>query len=202
MSDKRTESEIVGVLALQGAYQKHIDMLSSMGVESWLVRSVAELDACAALIIPGGESTTMSLLIQKTGMYASLQAFAANKPVMGVCAGAILMADTVADVRVTPLKILPIKIERNQYGRQVHSFSAEVLLQGETQAPAYPAIFIRAPGISSDNKNIEVLARYKKDAVMVKMGHHMAMTFHPELTNDSRVHACWLKGFHPSLQQE
>ena len=194
-------SEVVGVLALQGAYQKHVDMLSAMGVDARLVRTADELDACAALIIPGGESTTMSLLIQKFDLYEKLQAFAANRPVMGVCAGAILMANMVDDARVTSLAILPINIERNHYGRQVHSFSAEVALQCEPAGPAYPAIFIRAPAMTSDNTKVEVLARYNGDAVMVRMGLHMAVMFHPELTTDTRVHACWLQGFHSSFQQ-
>lgn len=194
-------SEVVGVLALQGAYQKHIDMLSGLGVESRLVRTASELDECAALILPGGESTTMSLLIQKCGLYQSLREFAADRPVMGVCAGAILMADEVADARVTSLNVMPIIIQRNHYGRQVHSFTDDVQLLCESQGPAYPAIFIRAPGIHVHNEKVEVLARYKNDVVMVRSGQHMAMTFHPELTADSRVHACWLRGFHPSFQQ-
>jgi len=200
MTDNRTESEMVGVLALQGAYQKHIEILVSMGVECRLVRTAHELVECAALILPGGESTTMSLLIQQFGLYETLRDFAANKPVMGVCAGAILMADSVDDARVTSLNILPIKVERNHYGRQVHSFSADVQLSCDTQGLAYPAIFIRAPGIQPHNEKIEVLASYKDDTVMVRMGHHLAMTFHPELSGDPRVHACWLQGFHPAFQ--
>lgn len=189
----------IGVLALQGAYQKHVDLLSNMGVDSRLVRSANELNQCLALIIPGGESTTMSLMIQKHDLHQALSDFASSNPVMGVCAGAILMADSVDDTRVTPLRIMPIKAKRNYYGRQVHSFSTELSLACDDDS-TYPAHFIRAPKVEPDDENIEVLANYNGDAVMLRMGRHIATTFHPELTTDGRVHACWLKGFHPSFQ--
>ncbi len=193
-------SDVIGVLALQGAFEKHIEMLSALGVENQRVRYAHELDECAALIIPGGESTTMSLLIHKFDLHDKLQAFAANKPVMGICAGAILMAETVDDDRVTPLNIMPMTAARNSYGRQVCSFSAELNLKCDAEGLPYQAHFIRAPGLVADNDNIEALANYNDEPVMMRMGQHMALSFHPELTNDSRVHECWLKGFHPSFQ--
>lgn len=193
-------SDVVGVLALQGAFDKHIDMLLAMGVDCQRVRFAHELDECAALIIPGGESTTMSLLIQKFDLYDKLCEFATDKPVMGVCAGAILMADEVDDTRVTPLNIMPMSVKRNSYGRQVRSFSAALRLKCDAKGPAYLAHFIRAPSIKSNNNDIEVLARYNDEAVMMRMGRHMALTFHPELTNDNRIHVCWLKGFHQAFK--
>lgn len=193
-------ADVVGVLALQGAVDKHIEMLRAMAVDCQRVRFAHELDECSALIIPGGESTTMSLLMQKFDLYDRLREFAAVKPVMGVCAGAILMAEQVDDARVTPLNIMPMTAVRNIYGRQVSSFTAELRLQCDAQGPAYRAHFIRAPGITSNSEKIEVLAQYNGEAVMMRMGQHMALTFHPELTNDNRVHACWLKGFHPAFK--
>ena len=193
-------SDVVGVLALQGAFDKHIEMLSAMGVDCQRVRFAHELAECVALIIPGGESTTMSLLIQKFDLYDKLREFAENKPVMGVCAGAILMAEVVDDVRVTPLKIMPMSAERNSYGRQICSFSAELNLKCVTDGSAYLAHFIRAPSIKSNNDKIEVLAKYNDEAVMMRIGQHMALTFHPELTNDNRIHVCWLKAFHPAFK--
>ncbi|MDH5387835.1 MAG: pyridoxal 5'-phosphate synthase glutaminase subunit PdxT [Gammaproteobacteria bacterium] len=190
---------VVGVLALQGAFDKHIEMLSAIGVDCQRVRFAHELDACVALIIPGGESTTMSLLIQKFDLYDRLREFAEKKPVMGICAGAILMAEVVDDVRVTPLKIMPIAAIRNSYGRQVSSFSTELILKSDVDGPAYLAHFIRAPVIKSGNDNIEVLASYNDEAVMMRLGLHIVVTFHPELTNDNRIHVCWLKGFHPAF---
>ena len=193
-------SDVVGVLALQGAFEKHVEMLSALGVENQLVRYAHELAECCALIIPGGESTTMSLLIQKFGLYDNLREFAANKPVMGICAGAILMAETVDDPRVVSLNIMPMTAARNSYGRQVCSFSADLRLKCDAEGTAYQAHFIRAPRLTPNNDKIEKLVSYNDKPVMMRMGRHIALSFHPELTNDSRVHECWLKGFHPSFQ--
>lgn len=193
-------SDIVGVLALQGAYQKHVDMLSSLGVNSQLVRYPAELDDCCALIIPGGESTAMSLLIEKFSLHRKLCDFAKNKPVMGVCAGAILMASVVDDDRVVSLNIMPFTVSRNHYGSQANSFSTELNLKCDEKYFPYKGIFIRAPGFSSNSNKVEVLANYNNEPVMMRMGKNLALAFHPELTDDNRVHACWLKGFHPLFQ--
>ena len=192
-------SDVVGVLALQGAFEKHIEMLSTIGIKCQRVRFPHELDECGSLIIPGGESTTMSLLIQEFDLYDKLQEFAEIKPIMGVCAGAILMAESVDDERVTPLNIMAMTSVRNSYGRQVSSFSAPLSLKCDIDGQNYMAHFIRAPSIKSNNDKIEVLAQYNGDAVMMKSGRHMALTFHPELTNDNRIHVCWLKGFHPAF---
>ena len=186
----------VGVLALQGAYQKHIDMLHTLGVPAHTVRQPHELDDCFALIIPGGESTTISLLIQKNGLYKPIKAFAENHPVMGVCAGMIMMATEVNDDRVTPLGLIPFKALRNHYGRQVHSFTTDIELDFGSKGPAFPAIFIRAPGVDKLLDDVQILARMNNDeAVILSKGHHLALSFHPELTDDSRIHAYWLSRF-------
>lgn len=185
---------------MQGAYQKHVEMLSGMGVETRLVVLPAELSACAALIIPGGESTTMSLLIQKFGLYQALRDFAKIKPIMGVCAGTILMAKSVEDERVRPLDIMPLKVFRNHYGRQVESRTVDIPLKFDTEGADYPAHFIRAPAVDEWGKGVDVVAKYDNDAVMLRMKQHIALTFHPELTHDNRIHKYWLSGFHPSFQ--
>ena len=184
----------VGVLALQGAFQKHIDMLHTLGVPAHTVRQPHELDDCSALIIPGGESTTISLLIQKNGLYEPIKAFAENHPVMGVCAGMIMMATEVDDDRVTPLGLIPFKALRNHYGRQVHSFTTDIELDFDSKGPAFPAIFIRAPGVDKLSDDVQILARNNNndEAVIISKGHHLALSFHPELTDDSRIHAYWL----------
>jgi 5'-phosphate synthase pdxT subunit len=184
----------VGVLALQGAYQKHIDMLHALHVRACTVRKPHELDSCCALIIPGGESTTISLLIQKNGLYKPIKAFAENHPVMGVCAGMIMMATEVDDDRVTPLGLIPFKALRNHYGRQVHSFTTDIELDFDSKGPAFPAIFIRAPGADKLSDDVQILARNNNndEAVIISKGHHLALSFHPELTDDSRIHAYWL----------
>ncbi len=188
-------NNVVGVLALQGAYQKHIDMLSALGVAAQTVRKSHELDDCSALIIPGGESTTISLLIQKNGLYDPIKAFAENHPVMGICAGMIMMATEVDDDRITPLGLMPFKALRNHYGAQVHSFTADIHMEIDNKGPAFPAIFIRAPGVARLSSEVQILARNTNnndEAVILKKGPHMALSFHPELTSDTRIHHYWL----------
>lgn len=186
-------SNTVGVLALQGAYQKHVDSLSSLGVGSRLVRRPDELDNCCGLILPGGESTTISLLMQEYGFYEAIRAFADRYPVMGVCAGMILMASEVDDERVIPLGLISFKARRNFYGRQVHSFTADIKLNFDDAD--FHAHFIRAPGIEELAPDIEILATCNDNAVMIGAGKHMALSFHPELTDDTRIHKYWLSSF-------
>ena len=185
----------IGILALQGAYQKHSETLTGLGVKSRLIRSSGELGGCSALIIPGGESTTISLLMQNNNLYKPVQEFARRHPVMGVCAGMIMMAESVDDERVTPLNIMPFRALRNHYGRQVHSFTANIKLDFSSSNDSFPAHFIRAPGIDELSPGIQVLATYNGKAVMIGAGHHVALSFHPELTNDSRIHEYWLSNF-------
>ncbi len=180
----------VGVLALQGAYQKHVESLARLGVASRLIRKASELEGCAALIVPGGESTTISLLLQEYGLFEPIRFFAQNHPVMGVCAGMIMMASEVDDKRVTPLALMPFKALRNYYGRQVHSFSDDIKLNFDKQA--FKAPFIRAPGIKELSSEITVLATHDEEAVMIGYGKHIALSFHPELTDDTRIHEYWL----------
>jgi 5'-phosphate synthase pdxT subunit len=183
---------VIGVLALQGAFQKHIDMLRTLNVAARTVRQPHELAQCDALIIPGGESTTISLLVQEYDLYEPIRTFAEQHPVMGVCAGMIMMASEVDDARVTPLRLMPFTAVRNHYGRQVHSFSAEIRLNFADSGKLLQAHFIRAPGITALSADIEVLAAYDDEAVMIASGKHMALSFHPELTDDTRIHEYWL----------
>lgn len=183
----------MGILALQGAYQKHVDSLSSFGVGSRLIRKPDELDGCCGLILPGGESTTISLLMQEYGFYEAIKTFSEKQPVMGICAGMILMAAEVDDVRVTPLGLIPFKATRNFYGRQVHSFTADIKLNFDDAD--FHAHFIRAPGIEELAPGVEILATCNDNAVMIGAGKHMALSFHPELTVDTRIHKYWLSNF-------
>ncbi len=180
----------VGILALQGAYQRHVQSLSQLGVKSRLVRKTNELEGCDALILPGGESTTISLLMQTNDLYKPIKAFAAKHPVMGVCAGMIMMAESVNDKRVTPLGLMPFTALRNFYGRQLHSFAADITLH--FYDTTFPGQFIRAPSIKRVSAEINVLATYNGEAVMIGRGKHIALSFHPELTNDTRIHKYWL----------
>lgn len=182
----------VGVLALQGAYQKHIELLHRIGVRAQSIRQPHELEDCAGLIIPGGESTTMSLLIHEYGLYEPIKTFAESRPVMGVCAGMIMMATEVDDKRITPLGLIPFKALRNYYGTQVHSFTADLELSFDKSCTFY-AHFIRAPGIQKISSKCEVLTKHNNEAVMIRNNNHLALSFHPELANDSRIHEHWLQ---------
>jgi len=184
-------THIVGVLALQGAYKKHIESLSRIGIQSKIIRKPSEIKDCSALILPGGESTTISLLLQKNGLHEAIVSFAETHPVMGVCAGMILMADEVDDDRITPLGLMPFKASRNYYGRQAQSFSADIKLNFDDKP--FNALFIRAPAIKELAAEITIIATHKKEAVMIGMGKHIALSFHPELTHDTRVHEYWLR---------
>ena len=167
-------------------------MLQALGVVAHTVRQPHELDDCSALIIPGGESTTISLLIQKNGLYEPIKAFAEHHPVMGVCAGMIMMATEVDDDRVKPLGLIPFKALRNHYGRQINSFTADINLDIDTGSSSFHAHFIRAPGIEKLDAEIEVLAKYQDETVMIRYGKHLALSFHPELTQDTQIHQYWL----------
>jgi 5'-phosphate synthase pdxT subunit len=180
----------VGIVALQGAYQKHTDILEKLDVVSRLIRKPSELDDCTALIIPGGESTSISLLMQEYGLYKPIKRFADRHPVMGVCAGLIIMASKVDDARITPLGLMPFKASRNHYGRQVHSFTADLKLSFDNRP--FQAHFIRAPFIEELTPEINVIAMHDNRAVMISAGKHIALSFHPELTDDIRIHHYWL----------
>ena len=178
----------VGILALQGdfdAHRKAIERASGNAETRAIeVRTAAELAQCDALIIPGGESTTMWKLLEIEGLLDPLREFAARKPVYGSCAGAILLAREVTHPEQASLGLIDISIERNAYGRQIDSRIAKVATaEGEMEA-----VFIRAPIIRRAGPDTKVLARYAGDPVWVEQGRHMVTTFHPELTADTQVH--------------
>ncbi|HEY9198894.1 MAG TPA: pyridoxal 5'-phosphate synthase glutaminase subunit PdxT [Gammaproteobacteria bacterium] len=183
--------ERVGVLALQGGYQRHIDCLDRLAIESRLVRCAADLEECTALILPGGESTSMTRLIEARGLLDALTGFAQTHPVLGTCAGLILMARS-DDDRVASLGLLDVRVERNAYGRQTHSFRTDIPIELEAMS-IFSAVFIRAPRIVACGPGVDVLARHDGMPVLVAQGRHMGMSFHPELTGDPRVHAEWLR---------
>ena len=176
----------IGVLSLQGDFAQHARMLERLGVPAVEVRTAAALDETAGLIIPGGESTTMVKFIREEGLEPALRAFAADRPVYGTCAGAILLARVVVGSDQFSLGLIDIGVRRNAYGRQVDSFI-------ETNPSALPGpplemVFIRAPVIERVGPDVEVLARSQDRPVLVRAGRILAGTFHPELTEDPRVH--------------
>ncbi len=181
---------LIGVLALQGAYQAHVATLESLGARTRLVRVPAELDGLDGLVMPGGESTTMLKFLDRNGFFDILKEFVQTKPTFGTCAGAILLARNVTNPAQRSLDALDITVERNAYGRQIDS----TILTAETSLPGGPLemVFIRAPRIAATGPGVEVLARRNGDATLVRAGHLMAATFHPELSTDPRVHQSFL----------
>lgn len=183
----------VGVLALQGAFREHVRALRRLGADAVEVRTPAELDAVRALVLPGGESTTMDILLGTTGLRETLQArIDAGMPAFGTCAGLILLATDLEDgvEGQRTLAALDVTARRNGYGRQVASFEADVALG---DAPPMHGVFIRAPRITRVGAGVEILATHGDEPVAVRSGPIMAATFHPELTDDDRLHARFLE---------
>ena len=178
----------IGVLGLQGAYAKHLAILQQLDVQAVDVRKSEDLEKCHGLIIPGGESTTMTKLINEIEMHDALLKFSVDRPVFGTCAGMILMATKVDDDRVKTLNLMNIEVERNGYGRQIDSFIDELDVTTNGQAFSMRGVFIRAPRIKNMGEGVEVLASVNGEPVLVQEGHHMAAAFHPELTGETRIH--------------
>ena len=180
----------IGVLALQGDFDAHRKRLEELGAEVVLVRKPEQLDEIAALVIPGGESSTFLKLLGEKG-FEKLKQFVRAKPTFGTCAGAILLADQVENPHQPGLGALDITVRRNAYGRQIDSS----IRQGKTTLGGDPLemVFIRAPKIERVGREVEVLAREGNDPVLVRQGKAMAATFHPELSEDKRVHKAFLE---------
>jgi 5'-phosphate synthase pdxT subunit len=178
----------IGVLALQGDFAEHEAILKRLGAVVREVRLPADLEGLDGLIIPGGESTTITRLMAMYGLLEPLRAFASRKPMWGTCAGMIVMAKQATDLDREGLEVMDISVERNAFGRQVDSFETDLdfaVLEGK---PVH-AIFIRAPLILSTGPAVQVLAQLQDGRVVAaKEGHLMVTSFHPELTDDLRLH--------------
>lgn len=180
----------IGVLAVQGAFREHMDVLSDLGAECFEIRKAADL-GCGAdgLVIPGGESTVMGKLIRDLDILPVMRRMIlSGTPVMGTCAGLILLAEEVEGEDVH-LGTLPVVVRRNAYGRQLGSFSAEGVFSG---IGTVPLEFIRAPMITGVGDRADVLCELDGTPVAVRSGNQLAMSFHPELTGDSRIHGYFL----------
>jgi len=192
----------VGILALQGDFEAHAKALERVGAEPVLVRTAEQLDSVDGLIIPGGESTTMLKLLNFMDLKEPLRKFASEKPVFGTCAGAILLAKEVQNPSQESFGVIDLTVERNAYGRQLDSRVASIHpnadFQQRTAAGDVEAVFIRAPIIRRTGPGVKVLAQYEGDPVLVEQGRHLVATFHPELTQDSRVHQLFLTKIHDS----
>ncbi len=184
----------VGVLALQGAVEAHIEAFADLGVKAMKVRDVDTLAHVDALVIPGGESTTMSMLLEHTGLRgAILKRKDEGLPIFGTCAGMILCAHAILDGRVDqePLDAIDLVVRRNAFGRQVDSFECDLDVKG-FQSP-FPAVFIRAPIAEEVGASVEVLARVNGHPVLCRNNTTLVSSFHPELSADRRIHQLFLE---------
>jgi len=184
----------IGVLALQGAFAEHIEILSRLGAQAVEVRLPEHLAGLDGLVVPGGESTTISHLMVEYGLLSSLQRMASEGlPVWGTCAGLVMMAKRGAGIIFPTLAVMDIAVRRNAFGRQVDSFEADLDVPALGRSP-FPAVFIRAPVIVDTGPQVQVLAWHNGGAIVAAQeGHLLATAFHPELTEDMRFHRHFLE---------
>ena len=176
---------VVGVLAIQGDFEAHAGVLVRLGAEARIVRTPADLEGLDALVIPGGESTTMTLGIEREGLAEPLRDLVKSGiPTLGTCAGLIMLDRD-------HLGLLDVSARRNAFGRQVRSFEADLEVGGLNGGGPLRAVFIRAPWVDEYGEDVEVLAEIEGHPVAVRQGNILAVAFHPELTDDQRIHA-WL----------
>ena len=190
---------LVGVLALQGAFDAHVQRLTELGLESRLVKNTSDLVDLDGIILPGGESTTMSNLLVASDLGVELsKRLHDGLPVFGTCAGMIMMARTIHDGRPDQISLdaMDIQVRRNGYGRQNDSFEQDISITS-LDSP-FHALFIRAPVIESIGNDVEVLASIDERPVLVRQAHALASSFHPELVSDLRVHEIFLSIIHDS----
>lgn len=190
---------LVGVLALQGDFREHINALAECGVEAIAVKHLTEVDEIDALVLPGGESTTIAKLARSFGLFDRIsERIKAGLPTYGSCAGMILLADRIEGAALGQESFggMDITVRRNAFGRQVDSFEADLTMTGIT-APAIRAVFIRAPWVAAVGSGVEVLASVEFEGelhpVAVRQGHLLATSFHPEITGDNRVHRYFIE---------
>jgi 5'-phosphate synthase pdxT subunit len=183
----------IGVLALQGDFEEHEAILRGLGAQVREVRLPRDLEGLDGLIIPGGESTTITRLMAMYSLLEPIRSFARVRPVWGTCAGMIVMAKTATDLDREGLELMDIAVERNAFGRQVDSFETDLAIKG-IDGPPVRAIFIRAPLITGVEPGVEVMAVLDDGRVVAaKQGHLMATAFHPELTGDHRLHSFFIE---------
>jgi 5'-phosphate synthase pdxT subunit len=186
----------IGILALQGDFYKHAEAVKKTGHEAILVKNAESLAQCDKLIIPGGESTTLLHLIKKLDLRQPLLEFGRTKAVMGTCAGLILLGKGGEKLPDEPLQLIDIQVKRNAYGRQIDSFidAVEIQLNGHTST--FEGVFIRAPKIKAVGTGVTVLGRRGQEVIMAVKDNILVMTFHPELTDDTRIHRFFIENIH------
>ena len=187
-------AKVVGVLALQGAFSSHSKVLDSIGVSTQEVRTPQDLASVDALVMPGGESTTMSQLLESSELFEPINKLIhEGLPVFGTCAGMILLASKIIDGRDDQVSFgaINIEVQRNAYGRQIDSFEADINV--ESFDSPFHAVFIRAPRIVKADRSVETLAEFGDDIVLAKQKNVLVASFHPELSPDKRIHEMFVK---------
>ena len=187
-------TRVVGVLALQGAFSSHTRVLDSIGVSAQEIRTPQELASVDALVMPGGESTTMSQLLESSELFEPINKLIhEGLPVFGTCAGMILLASKIIDGRDDQVSFgaIDIEVQRNAYGRQIDSFEADINV--ESFESPFHAVFIRAPRILKADGAVEILAEFGDDIVLAKQKNVLVASFHPELSRDKRIHEMFVK---------
>ena len=186
---------MIGVLALQGNFDSHIKILEKINLSHKLVRETEDLDSLEGLIIPGGESTTITNLLKRNqSLIDGINQFSKHKPILGSCAGLILMSKESNDSKVHNFGFLDITTSRNAYGRQVHSFEATINVKDNKISSDINVLFIRAPKVDKVNSGVDVLATLQKEIVGVRQGKHIGISCHPELLDETLIHEICFKG--------
>ncbi len=185
----------IGILALQGAFLEHQKILTKLGVDSSLIKNTTDLDNIDGIILPGGESTSMRLISQRKELWSGLKLkLHMGLPAFGTCAGAILLSKAIAGENTETLGLIDVQVKRNAYGRQINSFNDFINLKFSPEKD-YLAIFIRAPVFEKIGKQVEILAKHQDQPVLLREKNVVISSFHPELTDDLRVHSYFIDIF-------
>lgn len=185
----------IGILAIQGDFEKHGQIVRRLGHNAVEIRTDKELMQTDALIIPGGESTTFLKLFHEFNLRDAISRYAKKNPIMGTCAGLIILSKQAHPLPYKPLGLIDIVVDRNAYGRQRESFINDIDLLLNGKISKYPGIFIRAPKICKIGPNINVLAKFKDDIVLASSKNILVATFHPELTDNTQIHEYFIENF-------
>lgn len=186
------KTKTIGVLALQGDFEKHAKVCRQLGAQVIEVRKPEDLKQCKGLIIPGGESTVILRQIDFIKLREPLIEFGKTHPIFGTCAGLIVMAKTIKDESMKPLALLDVTVQRNAFGRQVDSFKANLAVQINGKEKILPTFFIRAPKIYSSGPLVEILAKWQDESVLVEQGNLIGATFHTETEEEPTLHRYFL----------
>jgi len=185
----------IGILAIQGDFAKHAEMIENIGHNALEIRTREQLWQTEALIIPGGESSTLLKIINRFGLFKEIQEFARTRPIMGTCAGLIILAKNADHLDTKPLNLIDIAVSRNAYGRQRDSFVDDISLNLNGQPKDFTGVFIRAPKIISQGPDVETIGTHGDQVVMAANKNILVCTFHPEMTNDASVHKYFIHNY-------